>query len=206
MKQAVGTREKIIQFAKEEFLKRGFKDASLRSIASASGMTTGAIYTHFKDKNHLFESIVDPVCDYIESIISDMGKSYYSNKEVVDNISKEKSLIHSKKMYDYIYENLDVFKILITGAEGSSRQGFIHRVVSYELEQTIAYLSLLEEKGEIDFRINRSAIHAISESYINSLLEPVRHDMSYEEAIENLEFLVTFHTGGWLSILNSMKK
>lgn len=206
MKEVVGTREKIIQFAKEEFLKKGFKDASLRNIASASGMTTGAIYTHFKDKNHLFESIVDPVCTNIEHLLLEIGNSYYTEGKVVDQISKEKSLAHLKGIYDYIYENFDTFKILVLGAEGSSRQDFIHRVVSYEVEHTVNYLNLLEESHEIDFKINRNTIHAISESYINSLLEPVRHDISYDEAIKNLEFLVTFHAGGWSSVLNSMKK
>lgn len=38
------TLEKIHKAAKAEFLERGFRSASLRSIVKAAGVTTGAFY------------------------------------------------------------------------------------------------------------------------------------------------------------------
>ena len=42
--------KKIINAANKEFLKEGFKKASLRRIAQTAGITTGALYTRYKNK------------------------------------------------------------------------------------------------------------------------------------------------------------
>lgn len=41
-------------------------------------MTTGAIYTYFKDKNALFEAIVTPVCERVKSMFTNLSASYYT--------------------------------------------------------------------------------------------------------------------------------
>lgn len=54
--------KKIINAANKEFLKEGFTKASLRRIAQKAGITTGALYTRYKNKNELFCSLVSDVC------------------------------------------------------------------------------------------------------------------------------------------------
>ena len=44
------TRERIMECAKAEFLKKGFQAAQLKDIVAAAKVTTGAVYRHFKDK------------------------------------------------------------------------------------------------------------------------------------------------------------
>ena len=55
---AAETKAKIIESAKKEFLEKGFMNASLRTIAANAGVTTGAMYRHFKDKDALFCALV----------------------------------------------------------------------------------------------------------------------------------------------------
>ena len=48
-KQKAGVYDKVLECAKEEFLSKGFLDASLRTIAQAAETSTGSIsvsYTH----------------------------------------------------------------------------------------------------------------------------------------------------------------
>ena len=47
------SRERLIECAKKEFLEKGFAKASLRNICAQAGLTTGAVYFLFKDKNGL---------------------------------------------------------------------------------------------------------------------------------------------------------
>ena len=54
-----GFDEKILSCAKEEFLEKGFRGASLRQIVKHAGVTTGAFYGYFSSKEALFASIVD---------------------------------------------------------------------------------------------------------------------------------------------------
>ena len=44
-KQKVGVYDRVLECAKEEFLSRGFLDASLRTIAQEAETSTGSIYT-----------------------------------------------------------------------------------------------------------------------------------------------------------------
>ena len=41
------TQERILSAAMDEFLQRGFRSASLRSIAKTAGVTTGAFYGYY---------------------------------------------------------------------------------------------------------------------------------------------------------------
>ncbi|SHI14750.1 transcriptional regulator, TetR family [Sporobacter termitidis DSM 10068] len=200
MADEMNTQEKILYFGRKEFLQKSFQNASLRNIASAAGMTTGAIYTYFKDKNALFEAIVAPVYEQVEKLFVELSASYYNAGGIVGEITTQNTTAELYRVYRLIYDNFDVFRLLVVGAEGSSKADFVHTIVDHEVTQTLAYLDRLKKAKGINAQINRTVLHLISESYINTLLEPVRHNMSYEEAIENLDFLAVFYTGGWKSI------
>lgn len=53
------TQKRILDAGKSEFLEKGFKSASLRSIAQKAGVTTGAIYGYYPDKEALFGALVE---------------------------------------------------------------------------------------------------------------------------------------------------
>lgn len=57
-KQIEGVAERIIAAAKQEFLDKGYVDASLRTIAAAADTSTNSIYVRFGDKEGLFSAIV----------------------------------------------------------------------------------------------------------------------------------------------------
>ena len=52
-------RKLLIEAAKKEFLEKGYNKASLRNICANAGMTTGALYFFFSNKEDLYESIVN---------------------------------------------------------------------------------------------------------------------------------------------------
>ena len=60
-KQIEGVYEAVLDCAKKEFLEKGYKDASLRTIAQEANTSTGSIYTRFGDKEGLFSSDVRPM-------------------------------------------------------------------------------------------------------------------------------------------------
>lgn len=47
-------KQHILDAAISVFIENGFEETSMRQIASAAGLTTGAIYHHFKNKDELF--------------------------------------------------------------------------------------------------------------------------------------------------------
>ena len=52
------THERILKSGLAAFLEEGFEKANLRRICKAAGVTTGAFYKHFKDKEALFPELV----------------------------------------------------------------------------------------------------------------------------------------------------
>jgi AcrR family transcriptional regulator len=53
------TREKIVASAKMLFAERGYEGATIRDIAKAAGMSTGAVFASFTDKSDLFTEIAE---------------------------------------------------------------------------------------------------------------------------------------------------
>jgi AcrR family transcriptional regulator len=53
------TREKVLQAAREMFIERGYDGATIRDIARAAGMSTGAVFASFTDKPELFDAILN---------------------------------------------------------------------------------------------------------------------------------------------------
>lgn len=52
------TRQKIITAARRLFDESGYEDATVRDIAKAAGMSTGAVFANFADKSDLFIQIM----------------------------------------------------------------------------------------------------------------------------------------------------
>ena len=205
MTKDASTLEKILKCSKREFLQNGFKNASLRNIASEAGLTTGSIYGYFKNKNAVFEALVASTCEKIEEMFSSVSQNYYTEDGVVSEISTKKSVEELRLIYSFIYENFDEFRLLLCCAEGSSRSNFMHTIVDYEVSHTVSYLEEIKKQRELVFQIDKTTIHIISDSYISALLEPVRHNMDMETAMKNVELLGGFYTAGWEYLLKCKK-
>lgn len=68
--QAQETRQQILDAAVREFSERGVAATSLTDIATAAGVTRGAIYWHFKNKVDLFNEVwesTEPKIDQLET-------------------------------------------------------------------------------------------------------------------------------------------
>jgi len=68
------TREKVLGAARQLFIQHGYEGATIRDIARAAGMSTGAVFASFADKSELFDAILNddlqtlagPVRDSVE--------------------------------------------------------------------------------------------------------------------------------------------
>src|SRR4029453_894757 len=56
---AQATRERLLDAAEALFREQGVTRTSLSEVATAAGMTRGAVYWHFKDKADLFRAMCD---------------------------------------------------------------------------------------------------------------------------------------------------
>ncbi|MCR5878423.1 TetR/AcrR family transcriptional regulator [Phenylobacterium sp. J367] len=52
------TRAKVLAAARRLFSEQGYEGATIRDIATAAGMSTGAVFANFTDKSDLFREIM----------------------------------------------------------------------------------------------------------------------------------------------------
>jgi AcrR family transcriptional regulator len=53
------TRAKVMSAARSLFSEHGYEAATIRDIARAAGMSTGAVFANFQDKSDLFEAVME---------------------------------------------------------------------------------------------------------------------------------------------------
>ncbi len=67
-------KKRIVDVATKEFAKNGYHDASISTIASKSGISVGAVYKYFENKQDLFLTIVDESIRRMENMLLGLAK------------------------------------------------------------------------------------------------------------------------------------
>jgi AcrR family transcriptional regulator len=68
-KPGTTTRDRIREVAVELFSTRGYEKTSLREIADELGVTKAALYYHYRSKEELLASLVQPVLDDMSAVV-----------------------------------------------------------------------------------------------------------------------------------------
>src|SRR3954465_6314996 len=77
------TRAKVLAAARTLFSEEGYEGATIRDIAAAAGMSTGAVFANFADKADLFREIM--TAD-IESLSGVMREAAADSRSVEDGL------------------------------------------------------------------------------------------------------------------------
>lgn len=82
---STGNRDRLVAAARKQFAARGYADVSVDEIATAAGLTKGAVYYQFADKTDLFraacESVLDDIMDTVTA--KTMGHSKHATDEII---------------------------------------------------------------------------------------------------------------------------
>ena len=73
--EALATRNSILDAAELLFVKQGVSATTLQHIATAAGVTRGAIYWHFEDKGEMFNAMMERVKMPLEAARQQMEQS-----------------------------------------------------------------------------------------------------------------------------------
>lgn len=68
------TRLKILNAARQLFSEQGYEGATIRDIATAAGMSTGAVFANFTGKSDLFREIMTDDMEALLAIMRDAGQ------------------------------------------------------------------------------------------------------------------------------------
>ena len=79
------TRAKVLAAARELFSTQGYEGATIRDIAAAAGMSTGAVFANFADKSELFREIMTSDLD---AVLAAMSEAAVRGRTVDDALLK----------------------------------------------------------------------------------------------------------------------
>ena len=193
-KQKAGVYDKVLECAKEEFLSRGFLDASLRSIAQAADTSTGSIYTRFGDKEGLFRAIAEPVVDEFKDMFRKVQEDFHQFPEEEQRADMgQYTARHQEELLDYIYDHFDVFRLLLDGAHGTRFSCFLDELVDIEVIGCESVKSGL---------VTEEFIHIIVTAYFNGMFEVVRHNMDRTAAHRYVKMLNRYHMAGFGTVFD----
>ena len=202
-KQKAGVYDKVLECAKEEFLSKGFLDASLRTIAQAAETSTGSIYTRFGDKEGLFRTIAEPVVDQFKAMFRRVQEDFHQLSEEEQRADMgQYTARHQEEMLDYIYDHFDVFRLLLDGAHGTRFSCFLDELVDIEVEYTYKYMEVIGCESVRSGQVTEDLIHIVTTAYFNGMFEPVRHRMDKARALHYVRQLNRYHMAGFETIFH----
>lgn len=195
------THSKILENGKKHFLKYGFEKANLRDICKDAGVTTGAFYRHFNDKNELFEALVDPIANRVLSNFSQYETASISSVEAGQNEKVEK--VHIEGTLEtamFLFENKELYFLLIHCAYGTSYANFLEKLTTMEDHTRRKVREITSGADNSSEQMGDTGIHIINHAHFVALTEVVLRSESKRELLENAELVSRFFAGGWKNV------
>ena len=196
------TRQLLLQCAKKEFMEKGYSKDSLRSICKEAGVTTGALYFFFQDKDDLFCSLVSDSLMRIMELIKEhqQFEENEAKEEILSsNHDMESERILVEVLVHEMYQNRDEMLLLVNGAQGSSLENAVDRIID-EMDAHNLHLAratcqelgipMLEEK----------LVHWMSHNQIDMFLYMLKHIETEEQALAFGRQAMTYLVTGWFAL------
>lgn len=174
-------RNSIIKAAKKELLDHGYRDASMRRIATLSNMTVGNLYRYFDSKDSLIQTIVSPTLKEIENSISNSANfditfdnlnfDFELNIETLDNIFDN----IADALVDIYFAHQEEMEILMMHSMiNDDILGWFSKLISYFISKKNHFKLLKEEIDLLGKSLSVSIFSGVSECLKNTILSKER--------------------------------
>ena len=192
---------KVNEAIKAEFLEKGFEGASIRSIGARAGMTSAGLYRHYKDKEDMFDAMVEPlIADIKRWTDNHISKKHeLSRKKVQSNDLFGETFVDLVR--DIILPKKDEFRLLFACSAGTKYENFIHDYVEENQKAFVKALVHLKKNGYPVKVIEEEELHMLLSAYLTACFEPILHDYDAEKTDQYLNTLQDFFMPGWMKIM-----
>ncbi len=204
MEKETETRKKLLECGKREFIEKGYQGASLRNICKAAGVTTGALYFFFKNKEELFEEVVrEPLqvlnktvrqhfdeelkADITDVKLGDLKNDYQAAVDIV------------KALFRY----RDVYLLVINNSHGSRYEDYKDRYVDSLYDHYLYLFCKMKGYENVDMasREDRFIVHWMTHDQFDIFIHMMVHCEDEEEALKHVENMFNYMVGGWFAAL-----
>ncbi|MCR5167408.1 MAG: TetR/AcrR family transcriptional regulator [Oscillospiraceae bacterium] len=191
------SRRRLIECAKREFLEKGFVKASLRKIASDAGLTTGAVYFFFSDKNGLLEGVVGEALGQLNAVIDQ-----HFAEDIESDLAgyRQQDGDHdafTEMLVNVIYDHYDEMTILLDRSAGSKYEDFVDVIIN-RLDSS--YIGLAEKYAAVmpGRRVNKKMLHWLTHVQINAFVHMMQHEKDKESALHFIKPVMDMLIKAWM--------
>ena len=191
----------IIEAAYNEFLSCGFQKASLHKIAEKAGVTTGAIYTRYKNKDALFTSLLQDFFAVMEDAFSPAAEEYGRAKEsgrmedIICAIHAEENIY-----FRLLTEHYDECTLFFSRSDGSSVEEMLKELMDRKTKQTVEFFSDVYGKTP-----NEDAIRLLMGSQFWYFRQLLNEHLEEDRMFACLRSILDFFNAGWQHLCDSLK-
>ena len=198
------TKTQLMKCAKKEFMEKGFQGASLRSICQKAGVTTGALYFFFQDKDDLFCEVVGDFMDRLNVIIrehfsfevQEMKSGRATEHDERSDFESMAQIVH--ELYTYRDEVL----LVLMKSQGSSMEHMPDRLVDQMDEHNAFICEAMCQAYGVPM-VEKNVVHWMSHSQIDMFIFMVTHIDNEEEALQFAEKGGKYLLAGWYGLVKS---
>lgn len=196
------TKERLIECARAEFTEKGYMKASLRKICADAGVTTGALYFFFKDKEDLFASIVEQPFNELKNLLFE---HFALERELtISEVYKHIEIGHdelSAALIHHLYANLDAFMLLFTKSQGTRFERCVDDMVDM-IDKEFRTMAENIAKQLTNKRVNSYMLHWLSNMIIDAFIHLLTHEPDEKKAVGIMSRIINFLVSGWVGLVS----
>ena len=188
------SKELIIRAGKQEFLKYGYKGASLRNICKQAGVTTGAFYFQFENKEQLLDEILRPVITYFSAMVQ---------KSTMEEFEGESSSADGdEQMLEMLWNYKEECQILLEGTAGTAYEK-VFEELQEGLRQGQGFLLFFGKYGISD--VDEKLLDVIVRMRVESYLTIIRKEYTLEETKKLARQIGIYCDAGFEALVRQLK-
>ena len=192
MSEDAQTKQKLIESAKKDFLKNGYKNASLRRICRSADVTTGALYFFFENKKALFEAVIEKPLGEFRALFDSMVKAEFDDPKAFSETED--------KMIRFLLGYRTEMIIILDRSQGTKYEDFKEKYLrTLEGIFTMFFKKFLPEP-------DLNLIHIITAMRFYGYLEILYGDYSEDEAVDLAQKTGIYADAGFIGLIDTLKK
>ena len=202
------TIENLLKSAKKEFAEKGYMKASLRNICREAGVTTGALYFFFKDKDDLFRGVVGgPLMELrtcLERHMSEELKELDNYTPGMD-VNLEDDMAAAAEAVKILFKHKEVFEILITKAQGSSLDNVVDDIADLmNKHYTDMFWNMKGYSSKKQMtKEDKFIVHWMAHNQVDIFVHLLTHCKNEKEGLKQLKGMFAYIIGGWFGVINN---
>ena len=192
--------DSIIRAATDEFMECGYQNASVRKIAQRAGLTTGALYTRYANKELLFCSLVEEILKEISKTLAPIQQAYMNAQESgnLENIMaaiRQEEEIYLQLMFQYY----DQCVLLFCRSNGSMLREKMERMMEEKAKNTVEYLKKIS-KTQTDI----TGIEFVLSEQFHYYQKILEKGYNKEQAYSCMKTVEEFMEAGWKALFEKI--